>query len=226
MARPSNMIRPKLAVLPAAQKALWPDLTAVPHQFRLAGGTGLALQLGHRTSIDFDFFAFEEIAPKRLLDELPFLESAKVVSIAPNTLNVEVWRGAPVKISFFGLPRLKAIAAPVRVSGTDLRLANPIEIAAFKAAVVPQRVEVKDYQDIAALLLKTDIALVDMLAAAAKLFGSQYNPMTTLQALVDLENPALAALGSPVRRVLKKAVLSLDPARLLAEMHKANTKAR
>lgn len=226
MAQKSRLLRPKLSVLPAAQKKLWPELDAVPRQFRLAGGTGLALQLGHRSSIDFDFFAFEAIEPRRLLEELPFLERAEVISLAPNTLNVEVRRGGPVKVSFFGLPRLRAIASPVHVAGSAVRLANLIEIAAFKAAVIPQRIEVKDYQDVAAILQRTDIALADMLAAAAKLFGAQYNPVPTLQALADAGNPALGALSAPVKKVLRTAVLSLDPVSLLADMRKANIKAR
>lgn len=44
-------------ILPASQRQLWPELDAVPADFVLYGGTGLALQLGHRVSEDFDFFS-------------------------------------------------------------------------------------------------------------------------------------------------------------------------
>jgi hypothetical protein len=46
-----------LDILPASQRQLWPELDAVPADFVLYGGTGLALQLGHRVSEDFDFFS-------------------------------------------------------------------------------------------------------------------------------------------------------------------------
>ena len=50
---------PRFDVLPQEQKALWPELRAVPPAFVLYGGTALALRLGHRVSVDFDFFSSE-----------------------------------------------------------------------------------------------------------------------------------------------------------------------
>ena len=49
--------RPRLDVLPTAQRRLWPTLADVPEPFVLYGGTALALRLAHRTSVDFDFAA-------------------------------------------------------------------------------------------------------------------------------------------------------------------------
>lgn len=220
------LIALKLTALPRPQRLFWPALDATPPMFRLAGGTGLALQLGHRTSIDFDFFAFEAIEPRKLLTTIPYLADARPLQIDTNTLTVQVLRPDPVKISYFGLPRLKPVAPPLKVEGTRLQLSNLIEISAFKAAVVSQRAEVKDYLDIAALLTKTDISLIDMLAAASKLYGRQFNPLLTLQALGFLEDPALAALPATTRRVLRQAVAAIDPLRLLADMRKANIKPR
>lgn len=48
---------PRLDILPASQRHLWPELDAVPSDFVLYRGTALALQLGHRVSEDFDFFS-------------------------------------------------------------------------------------------------------------------------------------------------------------------------
>lgn len=146
--------------------------------------------------------------------------------IDENTLSVSLVREGPVKVSFFGLPRLRPIAPPVKIKGSKVRLSNLIEIAAFKAAVVPQRIEVKDYLDIGALLAKTDIELIDMLAAAAKLYGSQYNPVLTLQALSDLDDPALATLGNATKSALRKALAGVNPVSLLAAMRKTNIKPR
>lgn len=193
-----QLTEPKFAILPKPQRLLWPDLDETPTVFRLAGGTGLALQLGHRKSIDFDFFAFENIDPGRLLADVPYLAGARPLQVETNTLTVVVNPRDPVKISFFGLPRLKPVAPPLQVAGTRLRVSSLVEISAFKAAVISQRAEVKDYLDIAALLIKTDIKLIDMLAAGAKLYGKQFNPMLTLQALNFLEDPALTTLpGAP-----------------------------
>jgi hypothetical protein len=50
-------LEPKLDILPAAQKEIWASLAPAPHlNFVLYGGTAIALQLGHRESLDFDFF--------------------------------------------------------------------------------------------------------------------------------------------------------------------------
>jgi hypothetical protein len=44
-------------MLPPPQLKLWPELGATPESFTLYGGTALTLHLGHRTSVDFDFFS-------------------------------------------------------------------------------------------------------------------------------------------------------------------------
>jgi hypothetical protein len=46
---------PRLDALPPTQRALWPELAAVPHRYVLYGGTALALRFAHRPSVDFDF---------------------------------------------------------------------------------------------------------------------------------------------------------------------------
>jgi hypothetical protein len=46
---------PRLDILPESQRKVWPQLDDVPSHFVLYGGTGIALQLGHRNSEDFDF---------------------------------------------------------------------------------------------------------------------------------------------------------------------------
>jgi len=48
---------PNLSILPPPQLRLWSELDATPEAFTLYGGTALALRLGHRTSVDFDFFS-------------------------------------------------------------------------------------------------------------------------------------------------------------------------
>lgn len=46
-------MNPILKILPAAQLKLWPLLANLPKQYVLYGGTAIALQLGHRESVDF-----------------------------------------------------------------------------------------------------------------------------------------------------------------------------
>ena len=52
-----DWFEPRIDILPPAQKEIWSQLAPAPGlSFVLYGGTAVALQLGHRTSIDFDFF--------------------------------------------------------------------------------------------------------------------------------------------------------------------------
>ena len=54
----SSAFKPRMDVLPPAQRALWPQLGPLADLgFVLYGGTAVALRLGHRSSVDFDFFS-------------------------------------------------------------------------------------------------------------------------------------------------------------------------
>ncbi len=63
-----HTFNPRLDILPAPQRRLWTELHEVPRNFVLYGGTAIALRLGHRQSIDFDFFSFGELDSLALLD--------------------------------------------------------------------------------------------------------------------------------------------------------------
>ena len=63
---------PRLDILPEHKRRLWPELDAVPADFVLYGGTGLALPVGHRVSEDFDFFSSAGFDPEHLCSRLPF----------------------------------------------------------------------------------------------------------------------------------------------------------
>ncbi len=96
------MFVPNLNILPASQRALWPDLGETPDEFTLYDGTALALRLGHRTSLDFDFFSNASFDPDQLARRIPYLRDAERVQLAPDTLTCRVERGGPVLVSFFG----------------------------------------------------------------------------------------------------------------------------
>lgn len=57
-------------------------------------GTAIALQLGHRESEDFDFFARSPVDPERLLNTLPLLAGREPVQVEPDTLTTRVDRNA------------------------------------------------------------------------------------------------------------------------------------
>ena len=71
---------PKLAHLPPAQLQIWPQLAPAPDlSFVLYGGTAVALQLGHRASIDFDFFSSKPLDKPGLATRFAFMPAARTI---------------------------------------------------------------------------------------------------------------------------------------------------
>jgi hypothetical protein len=191
-----HVFSPRLDILPAAQRRLWPELSQTPGHFMLYGGTAIALRLAHPQSVDFDFFSLESFLPGALLGEIPYLKGAVLRQSSPNTLSVTVDRDGPVQLSFFCGLGLGLVAAAELAEGPGFKVASLIDLAGTKAAVVTQRAELKDYLDIHALLTKAGISLAAMLAAAAVIYGPQFNALLALKAMAYHDDPSLAALPS------------------------------
>ena len=195
---------PKLSILPDAQRRLWPELSAVPRAFVLYGGTAIALRLGHRASVDFDFFTADRIDPAALLSSLPFLRGAAVLQHEPATLTVSVERGGPIKISFFGTIDFGRIGQPEETSDRILRVASLADLAATKVKVMLQRVESKDYVDLAALL-RAGVAVEQILGGARTLFGSAFSPLIAQKTMSFFEGGDLARVPAADRELLTRA---------------------
>ncbi|HZM04116.1 MAG TPA: nucleotidyl transferase AbiEii/AbiGii toxin family protein [Candidatus Saccharimonadales bacterium] len=176
------MFQPRFEILPLAQKNLWPKLVEVPRHFVLYGGTALALRLGHRQSLDFDFFSSEAFFPVELLRTLPFLKGAKILQNASQTLTVTLNEQEPVKLSFFGGLSLGRVGKPDSTADQVLNVASLLDLAGTKAAVIAQRAESKDYVDLLEIV-NSGIGLLEAMAAARALYGERYNPLMTLKAL-------------------------------------------
>ena len=203
--------RPRLEILPPSQQRLWQELAEIPPEFVLYGDTALALRLGHRQSVDFDFFSQSRFQPGLLTGRLTLLQRATITQQAPDTLSVLVDRDGPVKLSFFGIPSLARLKAPDIAADNGLRIASLLDLAGTKASVVQQRAEAKDYLDIDAILAEGSVDLAAMLMAAQAIFGEQFNPLVTLKALSFFGDGDLHLLSPETRRRLTEAVRSIDP---------------
>jgi len=104
---------PNLSILPPPQLRLWLELDSTPDHFTLYGGTALALRLGHRVSVDFDFFSFESFDPDRCAETVPYLRGAECVQVGSNTLACHIERDGPVLVSASDLPPLIAYSKRV-----------------------------------------------------------------------------------------------------------------
>jgi hypothetical protein len=206
----SDSFSPRLDILPTPQRRLWNELTDIPAEFVLYGGTAIALYLGHRESADFDFFADRALDPHRLTLAIPFLEGSTVTQREPNTLTCVVDRGGPVKVSFFGLPEIPRLRPPSVAPDNGLQIASMLDLAGMKASVVQMRAEAKDYLDIDAILADGRIDLPAALASARAIYGAQFNPQITLKALSYFDDGDLSPLPQAVKDRLARAVGAVD----------------
>jgi hypothetical protein len=195
-------LSPRFDVLPPAQRALWPELAGVPHGFVLYGGTGLALRLGHRTSVDFDFFAHDPLDHHALERALPWLREAEALQEEANARTVLVRAaGGTVKVSLFGNITLGRVGEPDLTEDGVLRVASLLDLGGTKVKALLQRVEAKDYLDMAALL-DAGVSLERILGAARALFGPAFNPLVARKRLAYFEGGDLASLPAEVKRNL------------------------
>jgi len=135
-----------------------PFLRSLKKDFYLAGGTALALQIGHRDSIDFDFFTNKPFDTKDLFSQLKdvFVDyNIKKIQEEKDTLSVLV--NNKIKISFFSYkyPLLNKL-----IKEKDINLASIEDIACMKLSAITGRASNKDYIDLYFILQKMSLPIL------------------------------------------------------------------
>ncbi len=202
---------PHFEVLPAQQRRVWPGLQPVTRLgFVLYGGTAIALRLGNRQSVDFDFFSDRPLDKATLRAALAPLGPAATLLDRPDTLSVSLQStsdsgaDAPVNLSFFGGMQFGRVGEPDISSDGVLQVASLLDLMATKLAVITQRAEAKDYRDLAALL-RAGMNLPEGLGAARALYGVSFQPTESLRALTYFGDGNLDTVGSAERAALVRA---------------------
>jgi hypothetical protein len=121
----------------------------------LAGGTALALHLGHRVSVDLDFFSAMTFSVDKLLFELSRLELPMKILDQSNSHLVATIDG--VKFSLFNYP-YPFKAEPVKYRG--LLIAGVLDIASMKIIAISQRGTKRDFVDLYCILQQTPIGSI------------------------------------------------------------------
>lgn len=209
----SGMFTPRMDILPPAQQRLWPELRpAVELGFALYGGTAIALRLGHRPSVDFDFFSEKPLDREAIQAAFPFLAQSTVLQDERNTLSVLVTHGdsepTHVKVSFFGTIGFGRVGEPDMTEDGVLQVASLDDLMATKVKVVLRRAEAKDYRDIAQMV-RAGVDLPKGLAAAREIFGPNFQPSESLKAMVYFDDGDLHTLTKDEKNTLIKAVSSV-----------------
>lgn len=131
-------------VLPEAWPRAATDLSSrsALDGFYLAGGTGLALQFGHRRSADLDLFRQAEFDAAELRDRLRDLEGLGRLALARGTAHLTL-HGVKVSLLHYPYPLL----FPSRVWGL-VQVADPRDIACMKIEAIASRGSRRDFVDL------------------------------------------------------------------------------
>ena len=180
--------------------------------FYLAGGTALALHLGHRASEDFDFFRQESFDPQSLLRQLPAPPRVAVLQEARDTLTVEFRK---VKVSFFAYPL--NLIKPLVTGALPVALASIPDIAAMKLAAIAGRGSRKDFVDIYFICRQCFPLKVAFTYMQAKFTDQEYDLYHILRSLTyfaDAESEPMPALRADATWDDMKRYLTSEAARL------------
>jgi predicted nucleotidyltransferase component of viral defense system len=121
-------------------------------EFNLAGGTSLSLQIGHRLSVDLDFFGKRPFESQEILDLVHPFGTVKMLSQRRNILVLDI---NGVKVDFVNYSYLPI--EPVQ-HHTGIRLLGLPDIAAMKLAAIAGRGRKRDFIDVFFLLKKYKLA--------------------------------------------------------------------
>lgn len=109
------------------------------------------------------------------------------------------------KVSFFGAIGSGRVGQPAWTEDGVLQVASLDDLMATKLKVLLQRIEAKDYIDIATMI-EAGVSLESGLASARLIYGNSFQPSEGLKALVYFEGGDLEVLPDATRRTLIEAV--------------------
>ena len=161
------------------------------HETRLVGGTALALQIGHRKSIDLDIFGNLRLEPLDLTQELQAYGPLSIRS-ASQRIHHFMLRGIQLDIVQYDYPW---IDAPLVEDG--VRLASMRDIAAMKLAAITNRGTKKDFIDLSFLLDRYDLSqMLDLYKCKFK-EGESFMVLKSLVFFDDAEDDPMPYMLHP-----------------------------
>ena len=176
------------------------------NEFNLVGGTSLALQMGHRISIDIDLFGASEI------DEDLFLEVLKkygTVQVIKKSKNILICSVNGVKVDFVNY-QYRLLESPLLEE--NIRLVKKKDIAAMKVNAVAGRGSIKDFIDIYFLL--NEFSIKEMIGFYLQKYpdGSEFMVRKSLTYFDDADNEEAPILFHDISwsEIKKTILLSID----------------
>lgn len=157
-------------ILNKNQVELLTDIKSFNRSYFMVGGTAISLFIGHRMSIDFEFFTNKEInalAIKKKLNSWNY--KRLVIYEAYDQLHYNI---NAVKVTFFQFP----FEIPSqKYEDFPLEMPNLLTLAAMKAFALGGRGKWKDYVDLY-FILKSHYSINEIANEASMLFKDSFNP--------------------------------------------------
>lgn len=182
-------------VLNQNTKKIWDQCAPFCDDFYLAGGTALALQIGHRISVDLDFFSIEPI--KKTLFHKIEETIGGTISVLVNTKNELTLFIDGVKVTFLHYPfalKEKLVANQI------VPIASIRDIASMKAYAMGRRRSLKDYVDLYFIISEKLVTLASIISDANTTYGEAFNDRLFCEQLLspeDLDEEAIIWLAEP-----------------------------
>ncbi len=127
-------------VLSENQKELLPLVSSFSSDFGLIGGTAIALQLGHRRSIDFDLITFSDLETAKVRAMIG--DKFKIEAVLVDEVNEYTVVINGVKVTFLEYPFKFDLEESF---GEYIKVSSLVTLAAIKAYALGRRAKWKDY---------------------------------------------------------------------------------
>ncbi len=197
-------------ILSADQNSLLPLIKAFSRDYYLVGGTAIALQIGHRRSIDFDLFTTKRINR---------LSIRRTIERADFRIDRVIWENSEqlhliingVKLTFFCYPF--AIIPALRFESI-IRMPDLVTLAAMKAFALGGRAKWKDYVDLY-FLLTDQIGLQQIIDKAKSIFGTSFTEKLFREQLsffkdMDYEEEVEYLVPAPSEKMIREFLVKLS----------------
>ncbi|HAI74339.1 MAG TPA: hypothetical protein DCS28_02210 [Candidatus Moranbacteria bacterium] len=156
-------------ILSKEQIELFPLLEMANRNFGLVGGTAVALQIGHRQSIDFDLFSYKEFKNKILRQKVERL--TRINQTIVNKTGEFTFMANNVRVTFYNFTyEIEYKKSLDKI----IKMPDLLTLAAMKAFAIGQRAKWKDYVDLY-FIMKDFHTCKEIAKKSEELFGAHFN---------------------------------------------------
>ncbi len=176
--------------------------------YYLVGGTALALQIGHRTSVDLDLFTNEKFSSEELFEQIATVGDVKIINQTKTIINLYI-NQVKVDFVYYQYPLIEEV-----IILEQIRMASLKDIAAMKIAAIIGRGTKKDFIDI--YFLMKQFSLKEILDLYTQKFpdGSVFMAYKSLTYFEDAELQPMPKMFQSVTWEEIKAAIVLETRQL------------